>query len=70
VRGVRLLDPLFLFKGKCHNLVKLPQGGRQDMKHLMMLRLILPAYLEELLEAVKTGDIDERQFLNEIKLLL
>lgn len=30
VRGVRLLDPLFLFKGKCHNLVKLPQGGRQD----------------------------------------
>ena len=70
VRGVRLLDPLFLFKGKCHNLVKLPQCGRQDMKHLMMLSLILPAYLEELLEAVKTGDIDERQFINEIKLLL
>ena len=36
----------------------------------MMLSLILPAYFEELLKAVKTGDIDERQFLNEIKLLL
>jgi hypothetical protein len=70
VRGIRLLDPLFLFKGKCHNLVKLPQLGRQDLKHLMMLSLILPAYLEELLEAVKTGDLDERQFLKEIKLLL
>lgn len=69
VRGIRLLDPLFLFKGKCHNLVKLPQVGRQDFKHLMMLGLILPAYLEELLEAVKTGDLDERQFLKEIKLL-
>lgn len=70
VRGIRLIDPLFLFKGKCHNLVKLPQLGRQDLKHVMMLSLILPAYLEELLEAVKIGDLDERRFLKEIKLLL
>ena len=70
VRGIRLLDPLFLFKGKCHNLVKLPQVGREDLKHLMMLSLILPAHLAELLEAVKTGGLDERQFLKEIKLLL
>lgn len=70
VRGIKLLDPLFLFKGKCHNLIKLPQSGRQDLKHLRMLGLILPAYLEELLEEVKTGGLDERQLLKEIKLLL
>jgi hypothetical protein len=70
VRGIKLLDPLFLFKGKCHNLIKLPQSGRQDLKHLRMLVLILPAYLEELLEEVKTGGLDERQLLQEIKLLL
>jgi len=70
VGGVKVLDPLFLFKGKCHNLVKLPQAGRQDLKHVMMLGLILPAYLEELMEEVKTGGLEERQLLNEIKLLL
>ena len=65
-----MLDPLFLFKGKCHNLAKLPQEGRQDLKHLMMLGLILPAYLKELLAEVGIGELDERQLLNEIKLLL
>lgn len=70
VRGIRLLDPLFLFKGKCHNLIKLPQADRQDLKHLRMPGLILPAYLEELLEEVRTGGLDERQLLKEVKLLL
>jgi hypothetical protein len=70
VAGIKVLDPLFLFKGKCHNFVKLPQEGRQDSKHLMMLGLILPAYLQELISEVHEGGLDERQLLKEIKLLL
>ena len=70
IGGVKILDPLFLFKGKCHNLVKLPQGNRQDRKHVMMLGLIIPIYFEELIGETQGGRLDERQVIREIKLLL
>lgn len=72
VDGIRLIDPLFLLKAKCHNLVKLPnQAERNDGKHLRILLKILPAHIENLLaQALRHGAPEsDRKLLNEIKLL-
>jgi hypothetical protein len=72
VNGIRLIDPLFLFKAKCHNLAKLPdQQGRNDAKHLSILLRMLPAHLETLLEEAlrHEAETSDRKLLNEIKLL-
>lgn len=50
---LHVCDPLLLFEGKCHSWLNLPQGGRQDEKHIQMLRHILPYYFIENLEAVE-----------------
>ena len=73
VGGIRLIDPLFLFKAKCHNLAKLPnQEERNDAKHLGILMRILPAHFEVLLELALQHDPAkaDRKLLNEIKLLV
>jgi len=69
VEGIRLIDPILLFKGKCHNLVHLPQYGRQDLRHVQILQIILPFHFGRLLDLCKQGSISERTLLNEIKLL-
>jgi hypothetical protein len=66
--GVRVLDPIFLFRSKCHCLVNLDQLTRQDRKHFGMLVLILPAYFKMLHAAALTGEIKERRLISEIKL--
>jgi hypothetical protein len=66
--GVRVLDPIFLFRSKCHCLVNLDQSTRQDRKHFGMLVLILPAYFKMLHAAALAGEIKERQLIAEIKL--
>ena len=70
VEGVRIIDPLLLFKGKCHNYVQLPQGNRNDGHHLRILIELLPCHLEMLVGACKNGEITERSLLMELKLLL
>ncbi len=70
INKVRVLDPLYLFKSKCHCVISLDQQGRQDKRHLMMLTLILPAYMQELLEEAQQGKITQRALINESKLLL
>jgi hypothetical protein len=67
--GITVLDPLNLFRSKCHCLIDLDQTGRQDEKHLRMLCLILPTHLSDLIRIVKAGEIKERQLISEIKLL-
>jgi len=67
--GITVLDPLNLFRSKCHCLIDLDQTDRQDEKHLKMLCLILPAHLSDLIRIVKAGEIKERQLIREIKLL-
>lgn len=69
LNGVRVLDPLLLLKGKCHNYAKLDQSGRQDEKHLNMLVLILPVYFRYLLHETRQGVITERAFIKEVKFL-
>jgi len=73
VDGIRLIDPIFLFKAKCHNLATLPgQEERNDAKHLRILMKILPAHFEALLAQALQHDpsTSDRKLLNEIKLLL
>ena len=67
VDGVRVLDPVFLFRSKCHCLVNLDQANRQDAKHVGMLALILPAYFALLHAAALGGEINERQLIAEVK---
>ncbi len=71
VEGIKVIDPIYLFKGKCHNLVNLPQSGRNDAKHILMLSLIIPTYLKAYLTALNSGESDDPKHLkDEIKLLL
>jgi hypothetical protein len=67
--GITVLDPLNLFRSKCHCLIDLDQTDRQDEKHLRMLCLILHAHLSNLIGTAKVGEITERQLIREIKLL-
>jgi hypothetical protein len=67
--GIRVIDPLYLFKGKCHNFAGLPQEGRNDGGHLALLFDILSAHIEVMLKRCSGGMITERQVLQEIKLL-
>jgi hypothetical protein len=70
VNRIRLNDPLFLFKAKCHNLTKLPkQEDRIDAEHVGILLRILPAHFAALLaEALRHDPVQsDRKLLNEIK---
>ena len=70
IQGIKIIDPLYLFKGKCHNLVSLPQIDRNDSKHLLMLGLIIPEYLKGFIEAIKQEGKEPRILVREIKVLL
>lgn len=67
-KGIHVLDPLYLFKSKCHCFIGLNQSGRQDRKHLRMLALIIPAFFVDLLRRTKAAQISERQLIKEVKL--
>lgn len=69
INDIKVLDPLYLFVGKCHCLLGLNQTDRQDEKHLRMLCLIIPSYVSHLLEEVKSGYLEQRYLVKEIKLL-
>lgn len=67
--GLRVIDPLYLLKSKCYCFVNLPQGGRQDSKHVRMLSAIAPEYLQDKLNDAKSEKILPRAFIKEFKLL-
>ncbi|MEN9991921.1 MAG: hypothetical protein RLZZ224_1623 [Verrucomicrobiota bacterium] len=68
--GIKVIDPLSLFRSKCHCFLGLPQGDRQDERHVRMLALILPEYLSLLIDEGDVGNIPERELLKEVKLLI
>ncbi len=71
IENIKIIDPIYLFKGKCHNLVNLPQIDRHDGKHTLMLSLIIPEYIKGYIDALDTGTPQyPRELINEIKLLL
>jgi hypothetical protein len=67
--NIKVIDPIFLFRSKCHCLLGLDQSDRQDERHVRMLALILPEYLSLLIDAIDTEKLGERAILKEIKLL-
>lgn len=70
VGGVTVIDPIFLFQSKCHCLLGLDQGGRQDEKHLQILCHLLPWHFREALDDTISGITTQRALIQEIKLLL
>jgi hypothetical protein len=67
--NIKVMDPIFLFRSKCHCLLGLDQSGRQDARHVRMLSLILPEYLTLLIDQADAENLGERAILKEIKLL-
>lgn len=66
---VRVIDPIYLFLSKCHCYQNLPQGDRQDERHVRMMSMILPEYLSLLIVDAEAGKLSDRDLLKEIKLL-
>lgn len=67
--AIRVIDPVYLFLSKCHCYRNLPQGDRQDERHVQMMAMILPEYLSLLIEDAEAGRVADRDLLKEIKLL-
>jgi hypothetical protein len=67
--NIKVMDPIYLFRSKCHCLLGLDQSDRQDARHVRMLALILPEYLSLLTDLIDSGDLTDRALLKEIKLL-
>jgi hypothetical protein len=67
--GIKVIDPIFLFRSKCHCLLGLDQSDRQDARHVRMLALILPEYLTLLIDGADAEKLGDRAILKEIKLL-
>lgn len=67
--NIKVMDPIYLFRSKCHCLLGLDQSDRQDARHVRMLALILPEYLSLLTDLIDSEDLTDRALLKEIKLL-
>lgn len=67
--NIKVMDPIYLFRSKCHCLLGLDQSERQDARHVRMLSLILPEYLTLLIDQADAERLGERAILKEIKLL-
>ena len=67
--NIKVMDPIYLFRSKCHCLLDLDQSYRQDGRHVRMLALVLPGYLSLLIDEAAAGNLGERAVLKEIKLL-
>jgi hypothetical protein len=69
IKGIRVIDPGYLFQSKCHCLLHLDQTDRQDEKHLRMLCFLVPKHIEGLLDEVIAGRLTQRALINELKFL-
>lgn len=67
--NIKVMDPIYLFRSKCHCLLGLDQSDRQDARHVRMLALILPEYLSLLTDGFDSENLSDRALLKEIKLL-
>ncbi|MGL4400123.1 MAG: hypothetical protein ACRCXD_09670, partial [Luteolibacter sp.] len=67
--GIKVIDPIHLFRSKCHCLLGLDQINRQDGRHVRMLALILPEYISLLVDRMDSENLSDRAILKEIKLL-
>jgi len=67
---VQVPGPIALFRAKIANVADLAQTGRQDARHVAILALVLPAYLEDLQRSVVEGRMPERKLIEILERLL
>jgi len=67
---VQVPGPIALLQAKIANVADIAQTGRQDARHVAILALVLPAYLEDLHRAVVEGHTEERTLLEFLERLL
>lgn len=58
--SARVIPPVVLLQAKIANAARLDQTGRNDLKHVYLMLLVIHAYLSELTEATEAGLIDSR----------
>ena len=63
-------DPITMLKAKLHNLVGLPQEDRNDVRHVEILRLCVPVFVNGLLLAADETDRAAKQSLENIQRVL
>jgi hypothetical protein len=63
-------DPITMLKAKIHNLVELPQTGRNDERHVEILRFCVPLFLEREFLAADETDAAARQCLGSVQRVL
>ena len=63
-------DPITMFKAKLHNLVELSQEGRNDARHVKILRLCIPVFLRAQLRSADKTDAAAKQSLRTIQRVL
>ncbi len=71
-KPVRVLvpGPIALLKAKIANAADIPQSGRQDARHVLILLELMPSFLTDLLSSVLKGRMSERDFINRLESLL
>ncbi|MEO7339998.1 MAG: hypothetical protein ABI073_03910 [Luteolibacter sp.] len=66
--AARVILPVTLFQAKIANLARLDQTGRNDFKHVNLMRLVIGAYLSEFIEAAESGVLDSRGAIIQLEL--
>jgi len=66
---VRLPHPLACLKAKTHNVARLSQEKRQDLKHLKVLLLCNRAFLRDVLDQAERSQVSERAAVNPLEAL-
>ena len=67
---VRVPGPFALFKAKIANVADLTQNGRQDGRHVMILLRLMPAFLQDLEQVTRAGEMEEWRLVEMVEVLL
>jgi hypothetical protein len=67
---VQVPSPIAILPAKIANVADLPQSGRQDARHMLILARLLPAYLRDLQRAALAGEMPERRLIDYLERLL
>jgi hypothetical protein len=63
---VRVPGPVALLKAKIANASDLPQSGRQDARHVLILAQLMPAFLDDFVASIKQGRMTERALMDQL----
>jgi hypothetical protein len=63
---VRVPGPVALLKAKIANASDLPQSGRQDARHVLILAQLMPAFLDDFVASIKHGRMTERALMDQL----